>query len=69
MKLKLDIPNVDYIEIDNVDELMEILDKLNEKREINIWNPWLPNYPYPWSEPCPISPSSPFWTTISSNNI
>ena len=34
MKLKLDIPNVDYIEIDNVDELMEILDKLNEKYEL-----------------------------------
>ena len=64
MKLKLDIPNVDYIEIDNVDELMEILDKLNEKREINISNPWLPNYPYPWS-----TDPSPFWTTISSNNI
>ena len=38
MKLKLDIPNVDYIEIDNVDELIEILDKLNERKEINIWN-------------------------------
>ena len=37
MKLKLNIPNVDYIEIDNVDEAIELINKLALNNQNNFW--------------------------------